>query len=121
MSFSLRLAAHLPTMTEREPADLRLVRGSLAPADDCCISGLSSNVTDPAPAPTLLEHGVLVALPVEMPARVLFSALCEAAMTAVEGKDLRKARQDASHVLRALVGGLRPAPERDGGRERGRR
>jgi AcrR family transcriptional regulator len=57
----------------------------------------------------LIGQGLVVRLPLEMLVRVLFSALCEASMTAASSKDSRSARRDASRVLRALLGGLRPS------------
>jgi AcrR family transcriptional regulator len=59
----------------------------------------------------LMAQGAIKQLPVEMLARVLFSALCEAAMTAaVQGKEA--SRKEASQVLRSIVDGLRRAPPR---------
>jgi hypothetical protein len=42
-----------------------------------------------------------------MLARVLFSALCEAAMTAGNDPDAARGRAQAAPVLRALMAGLR--------------
>jgi AcrR family transcriptional regulator len=58
----------------------------------------------------LMEQGVLVRLPIEMLVRVVYSALCEAAMTAAASKDVAAAHAHASLVLRTLCGGLRATP-----------
>ena len=58
----------------------------------------------------LASTGELVDQPIEMLARVLFGALCEAAMAAGADQHPRQARQQAAGVLRAITAGLhRPA------------
>lgn len=57
----------------------------------------------------LTEAGELASQPIEMAARILFAALCEAAMAAGANPTPRRARRDAAAVLNALVAGLRAA------------
>jgi AcrR family transcriptional regulator len=54
----------------------------------------------------LMAEGAIVQLPVEMLARILFSALCEAAMTAAARDQAPASQQEASQVLRSIVTGL---------------
>lgn len=60
----------------------------------------------------LHETGELSQPPTEMLARVLFSALCEAAMTAGTDANPKRARREALTVLRAIIAGLRVSPDR---------
>jgi AcrR family transcriptional regulator len=56
----------------------------------------------------LIPEGLLVHLPLEMLVRVVFSALCEAAMTAAAaGDESGRSGEEAARVLRALLSGLR--------------
>ncbi len=55
----------------------------------------------------LQQTGELVQPPTEMLARVLFSALCEAAMTAGTDPNPRRAQREARAALRAITAGLR--------------
>jgi AcrR family transcriptional regulator len=56
---------------------------------------------------SLVAAGEIVDQPIEMLSRVLFSALCEAAMTAGADRDPGSARQQAAAVLTAFTSGLR--------------
>ena len=59
-----------------------------------------------------LQHtGELSTPPTEMLARVLFSSLCEAAMTAGAAPDTLRAQQQARAALRAITSGLRRKPD----------
>lgn len=58
----------------------------------------------------LADAGELAVPPSQMLARLLFSALCEAAMTAGADPDLARARDQAAGVLNAFVTGLRSRP-----------
>jgi AcrR family transcriptional regulator len=58
----------------------------------------------------LQESGELAPQPTEMLARVLFSALCEAAMTAGADPHTSAAQRQASAALRAITAGLRRQP-----------
>jgi AcrR family transcriptional regulator len=53
------------------------------------------------------EAGEINPQPIDMLARVIFSALCEAAMAAGRDADPARAHRDAAAVLGALIGGLR--------------
>ena len=53
--------------------------------------------------------GELANQPIEMAARILFAALCEAAMTAGADPDQQRARKEAASVLDAVIAGLRAA------------
>lgn len=55
--------------------------------------------------------GELTASPTEMLARVLFSSLCEAAMTAGAAPDTLQAQSQARAALRAITSGLRRKPD----------
>jgi hypothetical protein len=57
----------------------------------------------------LADAGELTNQPIEMTARILFAALCEAAMAAGADPDHRRARAEAASVLDALIAGLRAA------------
>ena len=58
----------------------------------------------------LAASGELVAQPVEMLARVLFGALCEAAMAAGADPHPARAGRQAATALKALTNGLRQQP-----------
>ncbi len=60
----------------------------------------------------LRETGELAVQPTEMLARVLFSALCEAAMTAGADPHTSAAQREADTALRAITAGLRRQPGR---------
>jgi AcrR family transcriptional regulator len=55
----------------------------------------------------LAETGELAQQPTDMAARILFAALCEAAMTAGTRPDPEQARDEAASVLNTLIEGLR--------------
>ena len=55
----------------------------------------------------LADAGELALQPIQMTARILFAALCEAAMAAGADSRPRRARQEAAKVLDALFAGLR--------------
>lgn len=57
----------------------------------------------------LADAGELAQPPTELAARILFAALCEAAMTAGAHPDPEQARNEAACVLNALIAGLRAA------------
>jgi AcrR family transcriptional regulator len=57
----------------------------------------------------LVDAGEVPPQPIELAARVLFAALCEAALAAGADPSPEHARRDAAAVLNALVGGLRAA------------
>lgn len=56
--------------------------------------------------------GELSQQPTEMTARILFAALCEAAMAAGADPDQHRARQEAAAVLDAIIAGLRRSDHR---------
>jgi hypothetical protein len=56
---------------------------------------------------SLKSTGELAQEPTEMLARVVFSALCEAAMTAGADPNPTRARTQAETVLRSITAGLR--------------
>jgi len=65
----------------------------------------------------LAATGELVDTPIEMLARILFGALCQAAMAAGAAPHPEHAGQQAASVLRVITAGLRrPTPKRKGGR-----
>ena len=55
----------------------------------------------------LADDGELVNQPIEMATRILFAALCEAAMAAGADPNPRRARDEAASVLDAIIAGLR--------------
>jgi AcrR family transcriptional regulator len=57
----------------------------------------------------LADAGELANQPIEMAARILFAALCEAAMAAGADPDHQRAREEAASVLDAVIAGLRAA------------
>jgi hypothetical protein len=57
----------------------------------------------------LVDAGEVPPQPIELAARVLFAALCEAALAAGADPRPQHARRDAAAVLNALVSGLRTA------------
>jgi AcrR family transcriptional regulator len=61
----------------------------------------------------IADQGQLPQQPLDMAARILFAALCEAAMAAAAHSSPRQARRDAAFVLEALITGLQAAHATD--------